>query len=190
MISFEGKLNLRPIAFLLSVIVLSFMGCGYKVRGTGEPIGLEIRSLAIPLVQSPSSRLGFEGDFTSQVIQEFAGYAKIPLVPRDEAEAVLIGEIVEIEREPLSYDIIQTTVQGESTNYEVTSVRRLRIRLEAKLVERSTGKVIWEDRAMEEKASYPVVTDPLVTRFNERKALEEVAQRLAKRIYMKTMERF
>jgi len=189
-VSLQGKMNRPTMVFLVSMLFVSLIGCGYKLRGTGDPIGLEIRSLAIPLIESPSSRLGFEVDFTSQVIQEFAGYAKIPLVSRDEAQAVLIGRIVEIEREPLSYEVIQTTVQGESTNYEVTRVRRLRVKLDAKLVDRATGKVIWEERAMEEKASYQVVTDPLVTRFSERKALEELARRLAKRIYMKTMERF
>jgi hypothetical protein len=43
---------------------------------------------------------------------------------------------------------------------------------------------------MEEKAVFSVGTDPLVNRYNQRKAVREIAQILAKRIYSKTMERF
>jgi hypothetical protein len=58
------------------------------------------------------------------------------------------------------------------------------------LVERASGKVVWHDAAMEEKASFSVETDPLATRYHKQQALEKIARRLAKRIYLKTMERF
>ena len=34
------------------------------------------------------------------------------------------------------------------------------------------------------------MTDPLENRYNQRVALEEIARRLAKRVFLKTMERF
>jgi len=111
-------------------------------------------------------------------------------VPRDEAAAVLTGKVYEIRTEPLSYNIIRSTVQGEVITYEVTNSRRLRIKLDARLVDRKTGKVIWADKVMEDKATFEVSEDPMSTRFNQRKALREMARRLAKRIYLKTFERF
>jgi hypothetical protein len=36
----------------------------------------------------------------------------------------------------------------------------------------------------------PWTPDPMVTRYNQKVALEIIARRLAKKIYLKTMERF
>jgi outer membrane lipopolysaccharide assembly protein LptE/RlpB len=184
-----------PYKALLPILaVLSFLmfvaGCGYHFRGTGKPVGLQIESLAIPLMESTSSSLGFEGDFTRIIREEFASHAKFPLVSREMASTVLIGKVYDIKTDPYTYNITQTYVRGEKTNYSATSARWLRIKLDVKLVDRNTGKVIWHDRKMEEKATFAVGTDPLANRYNEKRAAQEIARTLAQRIYQKTMERF
>lgn len=183
--------SLRHISYLVIVIFMLFStGCGYRLHSAGEPVGIEIRSLAIPLMTSTSSSLGFEGDFTTTIREEFISHSSVPLVPRDEAQMVLLGNIRQIETIPLTYDINQTEVDNKDTYYEVTDSRRLKIRLDAKLVERGTGRVLWEERGMEEKARFYVTTDPMTNRYNQKKALKEIAKRLSDRIYLRTMERF
>jgi hypothetical protein len=141
-------------------------------------------------MESSSSLLGFEGEFTRAIREELAGHTKVPLVSKDEAEVVLTGKVYEIKSDPLSYDIIRSDVQGKIITYEVTSSRRMKIKLDASLVDRKTGKVVWADKAMEEKATFEVSGDPMSNRYNQRKAIREMARRLAKRIYLKTFERF
>jgi len=158
--------------------------CGYKVQPVGRPVGIEIESLSIPMVESTSSMAGFEGDFTRIIREEFVTNSRVPLVSREEAAMVLLGRIRTIQTDPLGYSL------SVSSNYPVTSIRWLIMRLEAKLVDRSTGKTIWAEENLEEKTSFQVGGDPLVNRHNERKALEENGRRLAKRVYLKTMERF
>jgi len=165
-------------------------GCGYKFRSDGAPVGIDIQSLAIPLMESTSSDLGFESDFTKAIRDEFIRHADVPLVSRDEASMVLIGKLSEIRTDPLTYEITKSAVGGETTSYEVTDSRRLRIRLDAKLLENATGRIIWAEEGLEEKARYLVGEDPLTNRYNREKALQEIARRLADRIYLKTMERF
>jgi hypothetical protein len=141
-------------------------------------------------MESTSSSLGFEGDFTRIIREEFVSHADVPLVSRNEATTVLIGKIYAIKTEPYSYSLEKSNVQGQNTTYALTNRRWLRIKLDARLVDRTTGKVIWEDRNMEEKQTFSVGTDPLANRYNQRQAVQEIAQILAKRIYFKTMERF
>ena len=171
-------------------LVLIFSGCGYHFQADGEPVGVDIPSLAIPLMESTSSTLGFEADFTKIIRDEFISYSNVPLVPRDEAEIVLIGKISEILTYSPTYDITQTNVRGDDTYHAVTNSRRLRIILDARLLEKATGKTIWKEVGMEEQARYVVTSDPLTNRYNEKMAVEKIARRMVDRLYLKTMERF
>ncbi|MDY7038377.1 MAG: LPS assembly lipoprotein LptE [Thermodesulfobacteriota bacterium] len=166
------------------------MGCGYHLRANGEPVGIKIESLSIQLMTSTASHIGFEADFTRVIREEFISHAKVPLVSREKAQAVLTGLIYDIKMDPLTYDIERQTVREYTTFYEITSGRRLRIKLDIKLTDRNSGRIIWHEKSMEEKASFDVEVDPLATRYNQREALKEIARRLAKRVYLKTMERF
>ncbi|MBW2614604.1 MAG: hypothetical protein JRD02_00295 [Deltaproteobacteria bacterium] len=180
---------LLPILAVL-LFLLFAAGCGYHFRGTGKPVGLQIEGLAIPLMESTSSSLGFEGDFTRIIRQEFASHARFPLVSREKASTVLIGKVYDIKTDPYTYNLTQTMVAGEKTNYSTTSARWLKIKLDVKLVDRKTGKIIWHDKKMEEETTFAVGTDPLANRYNERRAVQQIARSLAQRIYLKTMERF
>ena len=167
-----------------------FAGCGYHFQSGEKPMGIDIKSIAIPLMESTSSSLGFESDFTGIVREEFASHTKIPLVSRDEASAVLIGKIVEIRTKALGYDLLKSERSGEEYTYEVTESRRLYIELDAKLIDRATGNIIWSDRGMKERASYDVTSDPMTNRHNQREAVRKIARRFAERMFLKTIERF
>lgn len=178
------------VAALAWVAIWSAAGCGYHLVETKTPAGIGLRSLAVPPIKSTSSFPGFEGDVTEVLRQEFIAHSQVPILPREEAEAVFVGEIREIRVEPSGYRVTQSPVQGQVVSYEVTNRRNLRLRLAGRLIHRQTGQVIWEDRDMEEMAFYDVGADPLTNRYNERRALQEVAQRLARQVFAKTMERF
>lgn len=187
--SFVKTLSCLVLPLCMTLIII--MGCGYRLCSTAEPIGISIASLSIPLIQSTSSSLGFEEEFTRVIREEFISHSKIPLVPRDEAAKVLVGMVYDIKTDPVSYVLEKQAAEG--TTYNVTSARKLRIKLHAKLVDRETGKVIWEDKCMEEQANFTVVTnppDPLKTQYNQKKALRIIARNLASKIYLKTMDRF
>lgn len=174
------------------LLLLSFLlvGCGYHFRADGEPVGIQLESLAIPLFSSTSSEIGFEADFTKVIRQEFISHGRVPLVPEEKAQAVLIGKIQDIRADPLAYSSQDMIVGGKTSTYQVTSSRKLRVRLDVELMDKRQGKVIWREAAMEEQASYAVSGDPLETRYSEKQALEKIAEGLAKRIYLRTMERF
>ena len=62
----------RLIFFLLLVpALISLSGCWYQFRAGGEPVGIDIKSIAIPMIESSSSEKGFEADFTTVLRNEF-----------------------------------------------------------------------------------------------------------------------
>lgn len=193
MAHYENIFFLRGWVIIISALFLMtplISGCGYRFRAGGEPIGLEIESLAIPMVTSPSITLGFEPDFTRVLRNEFISHARVPLKPKEEARLILSGNIVDISTEPLSYNIRESTIQGYTVTDEVTRRRRLRIILDIYLSDTKTGKIIWHEPSLEEETSFEVTDDPLVNRFNQKQALEKIARNLSQRIYLLTMDRF
>ena len=98
-------------------------GCGYSIRASGDPMGIKMESMAIPMIESISSDLGFEADFTRVIREEFIRNSRVPLVSREEAQTVLSGRIYDIRTEPVSYDLDQQTVSGAVTTYIETETR-------------------------------------------------------------------
>jgi hypothetical protein len=178
------------MAVLMPISMVQFAGCGYTIRADGRPVGIQIRSLAVPLITSTSSNIAFESDFTRAIRQEFISHGNVPILPKEEAQMVLIGHVKNIETESLTFDLDQRRIAGNSVTYSQTNSRRLKVELEMKLVDRNTGKIIWEDSDLMDEARFDVSTDPLSTRYSQRQALSKIAGRLAKRIYLKSMERF
>ncbi|MFC1884739.1 LPS assembly lipoprotein LptE [Thermodesulfobacteriota bacterium] len=187
---FSKKFVILTLIALSSVAISVFVGCGYHFKSGKETKGIEINSIAIPLMESTSSSLGFESDFTRIIREEFISHTRVPLVSKDRASAVLIGKIVEVSSKALGYDLLKRQRKGEEYTYEITDTRRLYIELEAKLVERATGNIVWSDRGMKERASYRVTTDPMTNRYNRKQAIRRMARRFAERMFLKTIERF
>ena len=133
---------------------------------------------------------GFEADFTKIIRDEFISHSNVPIVSTGEADFILTGRITEISWRPLTYDTTSKTVDGRTFTYETTSGRKLNIRLDMDLIERSTGNPVWSESSFQEEASFNVSADPLSSRYNQRQAIMKIAGLMAKRIYLKTMERF
>jgi len=182
-------------AFGLAVLFLIFItlgggSCSYRLQQIGKPHGLEIGSIAIPMVKSPASTLGFEGTFTRVIREEFIDNSGLMVVPKEKADAVLELRITRIGSNPLTYEVTQTSVQNRTVNYATTSSRWLWVTMDARLIDRASGRIIWKQTGVKEKASYAVSADPLETRYNRRLALKKIARNLAKKAYAQTMDRF
>jgi len=200
---FVARCWLARLFFLLTLVLCCLASCcGYHFRPAGRPIGITMDSIAIPLFSSSSSFMGVEGVFTRIVREEFITHSRVRIESKARAQAVLSGRIHSITTEPLTYSIRKTPViitrtgpQGEVTyeylsTDEVTSSRTLKVRMDVKLTDTETGKIIWHAPNLEGEASFGVSADPLVNRYNQRQALILIARDLATQIYSRTMERF
>ena len=82
----------RVLPYILTILLLSSVcpvgGCGYNFRADGDPVGIKIVNLSIPLIESTSSNIGFESEFTQVIREEFISHAKVPLVSMERAQAI------------------------------------------------------------------------------------------------------
>lgn len=184
-----NKHHLYLILVLMLLTALS-SGCGYSFRADGRPSGINIASLAIPLIESTSSERGFEAEFTSVLRNEFISHGRVPIKDTDEAEMTLKGTVIEISTQPLTYNSVQQQFSGRVLTHETTSSRRLVLKLNIRLVENNTGKTVWHENSMTEEESFVVTADPLINRHNREAAVKKIAKLLSERVYQKTMERF
>lgn len=177
-------------ALLLITFLADLAACGYSFRAKGEPLGIAIDSLAIPVFESTSTERGFEAAFTEIIRNEFISRSKIPIVSREQAGAILSGRIYEIETQVLSYNTVKQSVAGHTVSYETDGTRKLIVKVDISVTESATGKSIWREDSMEEEAVFTASEDPLQNRYNKDQAIRNIAELMAKRIYVNTMERF
>ena len=183
--------SLTPNFFFVAFLACCFMsGCGYRFRDTGVPIGVSLDTIAIPIFPSTSSFVGYEADFTRTLREQFIAHSRVRIVSKENAQAVLSGKIRSIITDPLTYSVTKHTIHGFVSTDTITSSREMRVQVEAKLIDRETGAIIWQDDSFTGEASFSVSSDPLRTRYDQRQAFIAIAQDLATRIYSKTMERF
>lgn len=189
-IFFQNK-SLALIFFFLTVIACCITsGCGYQFRNAGAPIGVTLDTIAIPLFPTTSSFVGFEADFTRILREEFITHSRVRIVSKENAQAVLSGSIYSIITEPLTFSVRKQTIHGFDSTDAVTSSREMRVRVEAKLTDKDTGTIIWQDGSFIGETTFSVSSDPLRTLYYQRQAFIAIAQDIATRIYSKTMERF
>lgn len=182
---------LFPYLVFIFFLACSLMSaCGYRFTGAGVRIGPGYDTLAIPVFPSTSSFLGYEGEFTKVLREQFIRHSRLKIVSKDNAQVVLSGTIYSISTEPLTYSVTEQTIHGYTSTDTVTTSREMRVRVNVQLIDRQKGDIIWQDSDLSDTASFSVSSDPLRTRYRQRQAFIAIAQDLATRIYSKTMERF
>ncbi|MFO8088418.1 MAG: LPS assembly lipoprotein LptE [Desulfatiglandaceae bacterium] len=183
------------IKWLVCLMLLSSFstGCGYSISSPAGPAGPAvsgISGLAVSLVESPSSNLGFEAEFTRMLRKEFISYSGLPLMSERDAPYVLECRVQKISTRSRRYKSTRTVVQGEEQVYWRTSGRRMSVDIDARLVEQATGNVIWHDDSIVETADWDLGADSLSDRDAQRAAVRRLAERVAAKLYSRTVDRF
>lgn len=128
-----------------------------------------IRSIAIPTFANRSSRAGLEFDVTQRVLNEFMSSSKLAVKPRvEDADAVMVGEIYDYQRIPISWDQTNRIVQY-----------KLRIFARVEFIDRASGTSIWKADNLDGITSYSLLAAPPET---EESAIFKAADELARDI--------
>lgn len=84
------------VRLALCFVCLVASGC-YSFRGQ---VAGDIRTLAIPTMSNESSEFGLSETVTDQLIRAFQRDGTLKIVPEGQADAVLVGALVDVRDEP------------------------------------------------------------------------------------------
>lgn len=122
-------------AILLGGLVVALAGgCGYTTRSSLDPA---YQTIFVSAFQNQSREYDLQAPLTNAVIRKFMADSRLSVVPRERADLILEGVILDYTRRGLTYD----------RNDEVTQFLCV-ITAAARLYDAHTGQVVWEDPRM------------------------------------------
>jgi hypothetical protein len=187
----------------LLVVALALAGCGYHLAGGGAGIPSGARTVGISLFANHSREHGLEVPLRRAIEEEFRRRGPLDVVPDGEADLVVSGTIRRFQTNPVAFVGTSEAVQYQGI-----------VQIAFKLKERSTGRVIYENRLLQEALDFGAVSDVVVStspRFQrgtidvrdlanmtnvqlgearKRETLSELLDVLARDVYLQTMEGF
>jgi outer membrane lipopolysaccharide assembly protein LptE/RlpB len=162
-------------------ILIAVAGCGYHVAGHGAQLPSEWKTVAIPAFKNDTTHYRIEQRFTEAVIREFVTRTKYRVVQEpDTADAVLHGEVLSIETDPVLFN---------ATTGEVTTMLVV-VHTKVELIDNRTQKAVYENKDMVFRDEYQIPTD--VKSFFEEQdpALDRMSRDLASHVVSNVVENF
>jgi hypothetical protein len=139
-------------------------GCGYKL---GEPFRSDVKTVYVEMFESREFRRDLEFMLTEAVKKRIALQTPYRIAPRDKADTILKGELLEERQSALAPDPLSRQPREKSLN--------LVVRVEWKHVR--TGKLLMDQPALLQAVDYLPPTGE-----SERSAQDRAIDRLAARI--------
>jgi outer membrane lipopolysaccharide assembly protein LptE/RlpB len=138
------------VSCLLFAVVMMASGCGYHVAGRAAELPSTWHTLGVPIFVNHTSTYRIEQRITEAVMHEFLARTKYHLVPsEDGVDAVLHGDITDIEAVPLLFD----ATSGHVSTMLVT------LKLRVSLVDESSKKVVYRNDNFVFRNEYQVSSD-------------------------------
>jgi hypothetical protein len=163
-------------------VVVSFLlsSCGYRLSDKADLLPTTVKTVAIPSFGNLTDRYKLT-DFVPQAIaDEFITRTRYKVVDVNRADAVLSGSVLSFRFNPTVFD--PTTARA--------SVAEVHITLQLKLVERSTGKVLYERPRLEAGSSYQISPQPTQYFDESDAALQRASRQLASQVVASILANF
>jgi len=156
--------------------MLALGGCGYSFRGNLPP---HIRTVAVPTFKNRTQEPAVENTVTASVVNAFVSSGKLKVVPIEEADSILEGEIVGYQIQSLAVD-------------RTINVREYRLLVTMNIQFRDVrkGDVLWRQEGLQEKADFRVPGQVSETISREEGAVREAAVDIGRKIVNLVVDRF
>jgi len=162
------------LGLVLAALLLA--GCGYGTRGT---LPDHIKTVAVPIFKNRTLEPGVESAITSGVVNAFTNGGRVKVVPLDQADAILDGEVVGYSLEGLAFD----------RNANVRAYRlRLVLNVEFRDVRRSA--LLWRQEGLEETSDFQVEGQVSDTVARGQGAVLQAASEIGRKVVTLAVDRF
>jgi len=176
----------RAAAILaLAGLAAGSSACGYSLAGRGSFLPDHIRVIGVPLFANHTVVFEVEQRLTEKVRSELIGRGRYRVIPETTgADAVLLGEIVNIAIAPASF-----TEERQASRYIFTVTVKLEFR------DVVNDRVLWQNPALPFREEYEVTTgvdaaDPAAFFGQGSNAVERLAQDFARTVVSAILEAF
>ena len=163
-------------ALALGLLAAAVAGCGYSFHGT---LPDHIQTVAVPVFANKTGEPAIESFLTSAVVEAFSTNGRLRVVKREDADAVLEGEVIGYSVQSISYDS-----QANVRQY------RLTVTMNLKLLDMRKSAVLFEEHSLREKADFQVMNAVSQTISREETAVRTAATEIARAIVSLTVTRF
>ncbi len=171
---------MRKALILLAVMAaLGLSACGYSFRGKQNNLPSDVRTIAIPMLENRTGELRIESIFTDEIIFQFTKSQMLRVTSEGQADAVLKAYIRKVDTEDVSL-----------TRSTTSNQRRLWVTVSAQLMRRRDGKVLWEDKALEQNRTFAVSGSVQATDLAKQLAYKDLAKDLAQTLHDRVFENF
>ena len=166
----------RGRALALGLVAVAVAGCGYSFRGT---LPEHIQTVAVPVFVNKTGEPKLGSVLTNGVVEAFSTNGRLRVVKREDADAVLEGEVIGYSVQSISYDS-----QANVRQY------RLTVTLNLKLLDMKKSAVLFEEHSLSEKADFQVMNAVSQTISVEETAVRTAATEIGRAIVSLTVNRF
>jgi len=163
-------------ALALGLLAAAIAGCGYSFRGN---LPEHIQTVAVPVFANKTGEPRIESLLTNGVVEAFSTNGRLRVVKREDADAVLEGEVIGYSVQSISYDS-----QANVRQY------RLTVTLNLKLLDMKKNAVLFEEHSLSEKADFQVMNAVSQTISVEETAVRTAATEIGRAIVSLTVNRF
>lgn len=165
---------MRPSVGLLLAVLLG--GCGYTVNGT---LPSHIQTIAVPIFQNRTTEPAIEGLITRAVVEAFSTNGRLKVVGREQADAILDGEITGYSVGSIAFD-----KDANVRQYRLVVTLNLRMR------DLRRNTVLFNQSAIREQADFRVENVVSQTISREETALRAAAVDIGRSIVSLAVTRF
>ncbi len=166
---------------LLAVYLSLFCACGYQVAGKADRLPPGIRTIAVPAFDNLTTRYRLTQWMPEALAREFLSRTRYQVEAEPAAaDAVLRGAIISQQVSPLIFD----QASGRASTVQ------LFVRMQIRLEDRRTGKMIYRSDNMEYRARYEIAVDQRAYFDESDAALERLSREVARAVVSRIVEDF
>ena len=167
-------------ALFFPILCLLLHGCGYSIsQGKNPSVPLWMEKVYVEPWTNRTNEIRLSSLITDEIRHRFIMSNTFRLVRKEDADVVLSGEVRSVRNTGLSY-----------VRYDQTIEREVIVECAVKMIEKKTGRVIWESSNITRSQSYLVGRELMETEGLKDETLKKVSRYMAEVIYHRVAEVF